>query len=175
MKISVVGFSGSGKSSFAYKLSQLYQIDVTYIDKLQFLTNWEERDSSIRNMLLDEAIEKDSFIIDGNYQSIGIKRFERSDHIFIFNFNRWKCLYGAVLRRIKYHGKTRRSMTEGNKEKLDFEFIWWILFKSRTRKRKKFYKDLKIMYPTQTIEFKNRKQVNRYLLQLGIHDFKEKS
>jgi len=31
------------------------------------------------------------------------------------------------------------------------------------------------MYPTQTIEFKNRKQVNRYLLQLGIHDFKEKS
>ncbi|CDR30443.1 hypothetical protein Aocu_03700 [Acholeplasma oculi] len=31
------------------------------------------------------------------------------------------------------------------------------------------------MYPTQTIEFKNRKQVNLYLLQLGIHDFKEKS
>lgn len=56
--------------------------------------------------------------IDGSYTSAVIERIEQADQTFFFNFNRLKCLYGALVRRIKYRNKPRRSMTEGNKEKI---------------------------------------------------------
>ena len=66
-------------------------------------------------------------------------------------------------------------MTEGNNEKLDLEFIIWILFKSRTKNRRLYYKNLKEQYPQKVLEFKKRKQVNKYLESINIYDFKEKS
>lgn len=175
MKICVVGYSGSGKSSFSIKLSDLYKIDATHIDILHFKSGWIERDALDRNAMLKKVVDQDQWVIDGNYSKILKERFVLADQIFIFNFNRFKSLYGAIVRRIKYRNKTRRSMTEGNKEKLDFEFIIWILFKSRTKQRRSFYSGLKKAYPNKVVEFKKRSQVNHYLLSTGIRDFKEKS
>ncbi|QLY40662.1 DNA topology modulation protein FlaR [Hujiaoplasma nucleasis] len=175
MKISIIGYSGSGKSSFATKLSEKYHIVATYMDKYHFEPGWVERDTHLRNQMLEEVIKKDQWIIDGNYSKILKERFELADQIFIFNFNRFKCLYGALIRRIKYRNKTRRSMTEGNNEKLDLEFIIWILFKSRTKNRRLYYQNLKELFPQKVLEFKKRKQVNKYLESINIYDFKEKS
>ncbi|MCR1809259.1 hypothetical protein [Haploplasma modicum] len=112
MKICVVGYSGSGKSSFTYKLAKHYQIEETYLDKLNFLPNWKLRDQNLKVSMLENIVyNKDSFIIDGNYSNLVIDRFVYSDKIFIFNFNRFKCLYGLIRRRIKYNNKTRNSMT----------------------------------------------------------------
>jgi adenylate kinase family enzyme len=177
LKICVVGYSGSGKSSFTYKLAKHYQIEETYLDKLNFLPNWKLRDHNLKVLMLEDIVyNKDSFIIDGNYSNLVIDRFVYSDKIFIFNFNRFKCLYGLIRRRIKYNNKTRNSMTEGNLEKLDLSFIYWVLFKSRSSKRRKFYKELKNKYGSKkVITFKNRKKVNNYLKEIGIFDFKERA
>lgn len=175
MKICVIGFSGSGKSSFATKLGLHYEIEPTYIDKFQFEPGWVVRDPLIRNQMLQEVVDKDEWVIDGNYAKAVPERFKTADQIFIFNFNRFKCLYGALLRRIKYHKKSRRSITEGNEEKFDFEFFMWIMFQSRTKERRMFYKKLLKEYKDKTIVFTKRKQVNKYLTSIGIFDFKEKS
>lgn len=175
MRICVIGYAGSGKSSFAIKLGERYLIDPTYIDKFHFKPGWIEREAHLRNAMLKRVVEQDQWIIDGNYSSIVVERFDLSDQIFIFNFNRFKSLYGVIVRRIKYRNKTRRSMTEGNVEKLDFEFLIWVMFKGRSKNRRLFYKQLKSRYPSKTIEFKKRSQVNQYLRTLGINDFKEKS
>lgn len=175
MKISVIGYAGSGKSSFATKLGIHYNIETTYLDKLHFEPGWVERDKETRNTMIKTILKNDKWIIDGSYTSAVIERFEQADQIFFFNFNRLKCLYGALVRKIKYRNKPRRSMTEGNKEKFDFKFMVWILFDGRTKKKREFYRNLVKLYSDKVIVFKNRRQVNCYLKSLGINDFKVKS
>lgn len=64
----------------------------------------------------------------------------------------------------------------GNLEKLVLSFIYWVLFKSRSSKRRKFYKELKNKYGTKkVITFKNRKKENNYLKEIGIFDYKERA
>lgn len=172
MKICVIGYSGSGKSTFSAKIGKYYQVDTTHIDKLHFEAGWIERDPQLRNQMLLEVVLKNSWVIDGNYSRIVPERFLLADQIFIFKFNRFKCLYGAIRRRIKFRHKTRASMTEGNRERLSFEFMIWILFKSRTKQRRAFYKSLIRENPDKVIEFRQRKQVNDYLKSLQIFDFK---
>jgi len=175
MKISVIGHSGSGKSSFAYKLAMHYGIEVTYLDKLKFKKHWKERNSEDLSKKIESIVNRQSWIIDGNYFKFSEDRFLKADLIVYFDFNRLKCLYGAFIRRITYRNRTRRSMTEGNKEKLDVEFIMWILFHGRKRKRREYFNHLASVYADKMIVFKNRRQVNQYLLSLGICDFKEKA
>jgi adenylate kinase family enzyme len=44
VKISILGYSGSGKSTLARQLAKYYKIPVLFIDTVNFLPNWGERD-----------------------------------------------------------------------------------------------------------------------------------
>ena len=48
MKIAILGYSGSGKSKTAKKLSTHYNIQVLHLDTVQFLSGWVERDTQDR-------------------------------------------------------------------------------------------------------------------------------
>jgi len=167
MKISVIGYSSSGKSTFSKRLKSIYNIPLLHIDKIYFETNWVERDTKkVENEIL-EFTKLDSWIIDGLYRKIATNRFDEADQIFIFNFNRFKCLYGAIYRRIKFHNQVRDSIAEGCKERLNLSFIFWILFKGRTKKSKNLIKHFQKTYKDKVITFKSRKQANNYLTKIG--------
>ena len=54
-------------------------------------------------------------------------------------------------------------MAAGCDETLDLEFITWILFRSRTRRRKNYFQNLGKKYKNKFIVFKNHKEVDAYL------------
>jgi adenylate kinase family enzyme len=167
MKIMVIGYSSSGKSTFAKRLSTIHQIPVLHIDRIFFGPNWVERDKSVVESEIREFMKKDEWIIDGLYRKMATERFEVADQIYIFDFNRFKCLYGAIVRRIKHHNQNRDSIADGCKERLNFSFIWWILFEGRTKKTKDLLKAYQKQYSKKIIVFKNRKQANRHLTSIG--------
>lgn len=167
MKIQVIGYSSSGKSTFSKRLSKHYQIELLHIDTIFFGPNWVDRDRKTVELEIKAFMKKDSWIIDGTYRKIAKERFEQSDQIFIFDFNRFKCLYGAISRRIKYHNQNRDSIADGCKERLNFSFIWWILFSGRKRDSKALMKLYKEKYKHKVVVFKKRKQVNNYLKSIG--------
>ncbi len=157
MKIQIVGYSGSGKSTFAKELSNHYQIPPTYVDKIAWEPGWV--------FATDEKISSEmKQIIDGNYSRFfGEERLDKADRIFLFKFNRMRCLLNAFKRQKMYKNTTRESMTEGCPERLNFEFIMWILFGGRTKKHRNHYKDIEARFKDKVIIFKNHKQVNKYL------------
>lgn len=53
-------------------------------------------------------------------------------------------------------------MAEGCKEKIDLEFVLWILKNGRTKKKQEELKELKRRYPEKVTILKNQKQLNRY-------------
>lgn len=167
MKIAVIGHSSSGKSTFSKRLAQVYQIPVLHIDKIFFEPNWVERDKKIVETEIREFMRSQKWIIDGFYRKLATERFDEADQIFIFNFNRFKCLYGAIVRRFKYHNQNRDSVCIGCKERLNFSFVLWILFGGRKKDSRQLLKRFEIEYKDKIIVFKNRKQANHYLRSIG--------
>lgn len=167
MKIMVIGYSSSGKSTFSKRLSRCYNTPILHIDRIFFAPNWVERDKKLVEQEIREFMKQDNWIIDGLYRKMATERFEIADKIFIFDFNRFKCLYGAITRRIKFHNQNRDSIAEGCKERLNFSFIWWILFSGRKKNSKELLKSIKNNYKDKVIVFKNRKQTNQYLRSIG--------
>lgn len=167
MKIMVIGYSGSGKSTFSKRLSSVYELPVLHIDRIFFGPNWVERDKGIVEQEIRAFMKQDSWTIDGHYRHLAKERFDQATQIYIFDFNRFKCLYGAILRRIKYHNKSRDSIAEGCKERLNLSFMWWILHTGRKKDSKELLKSYQTLYKDKVTVFKSRRQVSCYLRKIG--------
>ena len=164
MKIAIMGFSGSGKSTLAKQLSDIYNTPLLYLDCVNFEENWVERDRAECKKMVYAFMQNDSWVIDGNYSEMyQAERLEQADKIIILCYNRFVCMKGAFKRNHDYKGKVRESMAEGSKERMDFWFFTWVVFKQYSRKRKNKFKSIKNKYPDKTVIFKNRNQLNAYL------------
>lgn len=166
MKIQVCGFSASGKSTFSKALAKHYNAPVLHLDTIHFGPNWQIIPDEVMDVKIKEFLINNSWVIDGNYKNAAPIRFAECDLLFYFNFNRFTCIRNAYRRYKKYQHTSRDDMAEGCDETLDFEFINWILFRSRTHKRKKYFKELQKKYPDKFIVFHNHKQVDKYLNEL---------
>lgn len=164
MKIQIIGYSGSGKSTFAKELSKYYQIPPTYIDTIAWEPGWVFASDEKILKEISIVINRKDWIIDGNYtRFLGEKRMRDADHIFFFNFNRFRCLFNAIKRQKMYKNKSRESMTNGCPERLNLEFVMWILFNGRTKRHHKNYQEIISTYKDKVTIFKNHKEVNKYL------------
>lgn len=111
MKIAVLGYSGSGKSTLAKQLADFYQIPVLFLDTVQFLPGWQERNREEALTIVRDFMKNDSWVIDGNYSEFLQKeRLEQADQILILNFSRGVCLFRALNRYFNNRGRTRESM-----------------------------------------------------------------
>ena len=172
MKICIIGFSGSGKSTLAKRLAKFYNIAHLHLDSVHFLPNWHERnDDDMEKIVNDFMKENNSWIIDGNYRRIAKDRFNNADIIIFLAYNRFTCLNGVIKRYKKYKNSTREDMASGCKEKLDKDFLSWVLYKGRTKERYNIYKSL-VDKAKEGYVFKNRKQLFKYLNKIGMEDLK---
>lgn len=153
-RIMIIGFSGCGKSTLARRIGRILSIEPTHIDALHWLPGWVESDREHKIKLLKPVLEMDSWIIEGNYPRIlWRERIEKSDTIIFLDYNRFLCLWRVIKRRIMYNGKTRPDMGKGCKEKLDIEFLRWVIYDQR-KKRGKIYGEInkiKEVYPDKKI------------------------
>jgi len=141
-KIMIFGFSGAGKSTLAKRLGEKYNIEPTHMDKLHWKSGWREVSKNEQARKLSNILKKDRWIIDGNYTGTFFKeRLNSADMIIFLDINRFVCLWRVIKRYFKYRGKSRPDMGDGCSEKLDFEFIYWVLFEGR-QKRFMYYKML---------------------------------
>lgn len=167
MKIAILGYSGSSKSTLAKYLSTYYKIPILYLDTVQFLADWEERNRDEAISMVAEFMKNDSWVIDGNYTSfMQDERLKLADHIIYMEFSRLNCLFRAYQRYRKYKNTSRESMAKGCNEKLDIQFIWWILYEGRRKEKRQYYENLLSKYPVKTIVLKNQKQLDRFMKEL---------
>ena len=169
MKIAIIGYSGSGKSTLAQQLGHFHHIPVLHLDTIQFEENWQTRSQDqVKSDLAAFLHLEQSWVIDGNYSFAYFEeRMAQADQIIFMNFSRWNCLYRALKRYLKYRNQVRESMAPGCTEKLDWEFIRWILWDGRTRETKSRYQKVRQTYPEKFIELQNQKQLSDYVKESG--------
>lgn len=165
MKIVIRGYSGSGKSTLARKLGERYQIPVLHLDRVHWTQNWTERDEAEKRQIVGDFLDQnDSWVIDGNYSSLyQERRLEEADTILLLLFDRFTCLHRVLRRYHRYRGKTRPDMGEGCEEKVDAEFLRWVLWEGRRRKIRQNYARITARYPEKTVILRNQRALDAWM------------
>ena len=162
MKIAILGYSGSGKSSLAAHLAKKHSLPLLHLDTVQFLPDWEIRSDEEKTAIIKDFLDKnDAWVIDGNYSRFFLeRRLLEADLILLLLFNRVSCLYRVLKRYRLYRNKSRPDMTEGCKEKIDREFLSWVWHQGRTGKKKAMYKAIAAQYSDKVKIAKNQRQLS---------------
>jgi len=162
-KIAVLGCGGSGKSTFSRKLGAIVEINVYHLDTFYWKPGWNALTNDEFDNVLKKLLNKDQWIIDGNFIRTLDIRVKEADTVIFFDMPRYLCMYRIVKRRFMYLGKSRPDITEGCKEKLDFEFVSWV-WNFNKNVRPKILKRLNESFQGENlIVFKSKSQVKKYL------------
>lgn len=161
-RIIVIGCGGAGKSTFSRELSNKLYIPVYHLDKLFWNKGWIETPKAEFNKKIEEVINKDKWIIDGNYiRTIDI-RAKKADTIIFINMPTYICLYRIFKRRFIYRGKSRPDMAEGCPEGIDIEFFKWVLSYNK-KIRPEILKKLSLYKEKNIVVLNGRKEVKKFL------------
>ena len=164
-RILVMGSSGSGKSTFARRLSEITDIPAVSLDALFWRPGWVESDLDEFSQRVAEAASRPRWIMDGNYTSRGAGELRRrlSDTIFWLDLPRSACMFGVVRRIAGSYGRVRPEMAGGCPEKIDFDFLRYV-WTFHDLQRPKLLAYFEALRPDQSLVcFTNRMQADRYL------------
>ena len=120
-KVIVIGCPGSGKSWFSRALHDKTGIPLYHLDLMYWRADRTTVDKVVFRERLCSTIEKEEWIIDGNYASTMEMRMEACDTVFFLDYPVEVCLSGIDARR----GKSRPDMPWVEDE-VDEEFIAFI-------------------------------------------------
>ena len=125
-RVLVIGSGGSGKSTVAARLGELLELEVNHLDKFYWRSGWvePERDEWIKTVT--ELIDRDSWVMDGNYSGTLELRLRKCDTIVFLDLPRVLCLWRIAKRYFLYRDGTRPDMAEGCRENLNLDFIEWV-------------------------------------------------
>lgn len=171
MKIQVMGYSGSGKSTLCRKMAEKHQLPVLHLDSVQFLPGWDVRPADEKQRIVQDFLDThpDGWVIDGNYSKLSFaQRTEEADMIIQLLFNRFSCLYRCARRYRTYKGKTRPDMAKGCNEKMDGEFVKWILWKGRSKSTREMFRSVRTQYADKTVVLRSQRQLNAFMKRQGL-------
>ena len=164
MKIAVIGYAGAGKSTLAKALGEHYSIPVLHFDRVQFTSNWQERDREEAQQLVREFMKNPQWVIDGTYSKFEFeRRLLEANSIIFLDFPRLVCFFRAWKRYFQFRNKVREDMADGCCEKMDLEFVSWLLWRGRTRKKREKFQQVVARYPEKTVVLRSQKEIDRYL------------
>ena len=86
-RISIVGGSGTGKSTLCDILAKKLNLPAIHLDAINFEANWVEIDKNKRDKIINERANEDKWIIDGNYSKTLKERFDRADLIIWLDYS----------------------------------------------------------------------------------------
>ncbi len=162
-KIMVIGCPGSGKSELSRELGMLTGIRVFHMDRLFWKPGWKE---SSHKELMDKIsgiLPLGSWIIDGNYLRTMDMRIDASDTIIFLDIPLLYCLWGVIRRRFKYRNRTREDLAEGCSEKIDLEFIRYIIAFPSSQRQRIYSKLRKVKNEKDITVIRKRKDIRKYI------------
>jgi adenylate kinase family enzyme len=175
MKINVIGTSGSGKTTFGRRLAEILRIPFLELDAIFWGPDWSAPEDEILYKKLADALEGESWVLDGNYtRTIPIK-WDQVDVVIWLDFSFIRTLLQAIYR------ATRRIVSQeelwpgtGNRETVKKLFsrqsivLWTIRTHRRNKIRNARWMEENEFSHIHFIRLKSPQESDRFLEQLKL-------
>ncbi|MDG1752988.1 MAG: adenylate kinase [Thalassotalea sp.] len=156
-RINVIGTSGSGKSTFSQLLAKNINAEYIEMDSLFWQPDWQESSNDIFFAKISHAIDKPTWVLDGNYSRSQSIKWKTADTIIWLDYGFFRTFYQVFCRSIKRAwNKNELWQGTGNKESFYKTFlhkdsiILWMLTNYHRNK-------LRYSVLMQTEEMRNKK------------------
>lgn len=163
-RIVIIGSGGAGKSTLARALGERLGLPVVHLDKLFWRGNWEHLSRDAFDAELAERCAGEKWIIDGNYNRTLPERLSRCDTVLYLDNPTVVCLIGVLRRYLRYHGRTRPDMGGDCRERLDRDFLSWVVSYRRKNRRRNL--QLLACCGADVRIFSSRRECRRFLASL---------
>ena len=160
MRIAIMGYAGSGKTFLAKYLSEKVNIPVLHLDEVKYTKEWKPIEDERVLPVLADFLQKESWIVDGNYTYLFQKeRLDAADIILLVMLPRISCLLRCIRRR-----KARRA--EGYTNDTNLWFIQFVLFEGRSKERRQNYARIMETYREKVTVLRSQKEIDLFLSQV---------
>jgi adenylate kinase family enzyme len=139
-RIVVVGTSCSGKTTLAKRIAYILNTEHIELDALYWDANWCPRQHNEFISLVVKAVQKDSWVIDGNYKDVRDMVWNRADAVIWLNYS-FMTIFLRALKRTVIRSITKEELFSGNRESFLMSFfskesiLLWVLKTYPIRKR----------------------------------------
>jgi adenylate kinase family enzyme len=139
-RVSVMGSSGSGKTTFAILLSSRLGVPHIALDAINWGPNWSPLDDETFRARVREATAGDGWVCDGNYSAVRPIVHERADTVVWLDLPLRTCL-ARMLRRTARRVSSREELWGVNRESWREAFVgrdalfWWLITQHGRKRR----------------------------------------
>jgi len=132
-RILVIGSGGAGKSTVSEELHKILHFPIIRLDEQYWKSGWVRPEHDEWEKKIKDLIQKDEWIMDGNYQPTLELRLSRADAIIFMDTPRLICLFRLIKRRFT---KPKTEIAPGCVERLDRKFMSYIWRYEKTQRPK---------------------------------------
>ena len=120
-KVSVVGVSGSGKSTFAARLAASLDAPFVELDSMFHQAGWQQLATAEFQARVSEVLAGDRWVVDGNYSAVRPLVWEQADTVVWLDMPRSLIMRRVTTRTLR-RLVTREELWNGNREPLTSPF-----------------------------------------------------
>ena len=117
MRVSVIGCSGSGKTTFGKALATRLGATFVELDSIFHQPGWTELPEEEFRARVRAVVADDGWVVDGNYAAVRPLVLERATTVVWLDYSRPRVMQ-QVIRRSVSRGAFRRELWNGNREDL---------------------------------------------------------
>ncbi|WP_023639045.1 ATPase AAA [Dickeya zeae] len=165
-RICIIGPSNSGKSTLAHAIAKKRHLEVIHLDRFFHVpySNWQERPFNEFLLLHDAAINKEKWVMDGNYKRCLPQRLSRTTGLILLDISTLASLSRYVNRTLFQH--QRYGGLEGGKDRLNWRMVHHIV--AVTPGNRKYYAELFETLALPKIKLASIKEINKQFDEWGL-------
>jgi adenylate kinase family enzyme len=114
-RISLVGVSGSGKTSVGRQLAAALDVPFIELDSLFHQPGWTDLPHDEFRRRVSETLTADAWVVDGNYSAVQDLVWQRADTVVWLDLPR-RVVMRRIIRRTVRRTVTRERLWNGNRE-----------------------------------------------------------
>jgi adenylate kinase family enzyme len=125
-RITIIGATGTGKSTLARQLGSLLDVPVYHLDALYWRPGWVATPADEWDATLSRIVASDRWIVDGNFTASLQRRLDEADTIVFLDLPRRISLGAVVRRRIQQFWRLPPGVAVGCPPMFNLQLFRWI-------------------------------------------------
>jgi adenylate kinase family enzyme len=121
-RASVIGVTGSGKTTFAASLAARLRVPHVELDALHWEPNWTMAELDVFRRRVARQVSADGWVIDGNYAKVRDLVWGRADTVVWLDYS-FALTFARLLRRTLARIRSGEELWNGNRERFAEQFL----------------------------------------------------